>query len=145
MILGQAAPAAPFDRLMGIRDRFATGGSAGAFFLVLALLALAFLLLLLIAIVTRRRQRRKVYNPKALFHEVLRAVPLTVPQRELLQRIARDLRMPHPVMLLICRQVYLENANTWMSASRSANPAMRNRLDGIAHAVFEHAQAASEG
>jgi hypothetical protein len=121
---------------MGIRDRFATGGSTGGFLIIVGILALVFLLLVLIATVARRWRRRKVYNPKALFHEILHAVELTVPQRDLLRRIVRDLRMTHPAVLLISRQLYYENTNAWMAATRNVSERMRERLDDAARAVF---------
>jgi hypothetical protein len=71
-----------------------------------------------------------------LFLEVLRGVPLTVPQRDLLRRIARDLPLAHPTVLLLSPAIYHETANTWMSATRSATPETRARLDGLAEALF---------
>jgi len=136
-LIAQAAP--PLERIMGIRDRFATGGSAQGFFTVLLLIIIAFLTLLLLAMVARRLRHRRVYNPKSLFLEVLREVPLTIPQRDLVRRMARELRLEHPTVLLLSPQVYNEYANAWMSTSRNANIATRERIDVIARVLYEEA------
>lgn len=126
----------PYERFMAIKERFSTGGSAGKFFLVIGLLLLAVATLALLATLARRWRARKIYNPRRLFLEVLRSVPLTVPQRDLLRRIARDLRLPHPTVLLLSPHIFTVHANAWMSASRNATPSMRTRLDGLQRAIY---------
>lgn len=131
----------PLDRLMAIRDRFATGGSTGRFAAVLAAIAALFLVMVLIAWLIQRRRQKRVYNPKALFQDVLRQLPLTVPQRDLLRRLARDLRLEHPTVLLLSPQLFLESANAWMELARRANPATRAQLDDLARAIFAESTA----
>jgi len=126
----------PYERFMAVKDRFSTGGSTGKFVFVVGLLLLMVLLLALISTLLRRWQKRKVYNPKRLFLDVLRTTPLTVPQRDLVRRIARDLRLPHPAILLLSPRIFTENANAWMSASRNANTHTRDKLSALATSIF---------
>ncbi|MCB9849825.1 MAG: hypothetical protein H6817_03895 [Phycisphaerales bacterium] len=78
-----------------------------------------------------------MYNPRSLFLDVLREIPLTVPQRDLLRHMARELRLEHPTVLLLSPRIYHEHANAWMSGSRNASLTMRDRIDTIAQVLYE--------
>jgi hypothetical protein len=136
MIPRTVDPAPPLERILGIRERFAGGGSTSAFVVVLLLIAATFLLLAVIAVIARRWRRRRVYSPRGLFLQSLRELALTVPQRELLRRIARELRLEHPTILLLSPTIFVEHANAWMSTTRNANLATRDRLSALARAIF---------
>ena len=131
--------AAPLERVHGIRDRFATGGSTTDVMQVLVLLAVGLLLLYLAAILWQHHRRRHINNPRRLFGEVLRQLPLSVAQRDLLRRIARELGLDHPAVLVLSPQVFHSYSNRWMSASCSANQVTRERLDELAQALFPRA------
>ena len=133
--------AAPLERVHGIRDRFATGGSTTDVMQVLVLLAVGLLVLYLAAVLWQHHRRRQINNPRRLFGEVLRQLPLSVAQRDLLRRIARELGLDHPAALVLSPQVFRSHANRWMSASHSANQVTRERLDGLAQALFPRADA----
>lgn len=137
MILAQSAPAAPIERIHGIRDRFSEGGSAEGFIIVILAIGALFVALYIVASVIRRMRRRQTNSPRMLFQEVLRQLPLTIPQRELLRRIARDLALEHPAIILLSPQIFREHANRWMAASRNANNATRDRLLTLSGALFD--------
>ncbi len=136
VIMAQVAPAAPLDRIHGIRDRFSTGGSTQGFILVLLAMAGLFVLLYALARMLRRLRRRQTDNPRKLFHEVIRHLPLTIPQRELLRRIARDLGLEHPTVILLSPQIFHTHANQWMAATRNANATTRERLTALAQTLY---------
>jgi len=133
IVLG-AAP--PMDRMQGIRDRFAGGGSASAFFEVLLLLAMGLFLLYLGTVLVQRYRQHRTNDPRRLFHEVLRCLPVNVPQRDLLRRMARELRLDHPTVLVLSPRLLRTHANRWMSAERRANETTRQRLDELSRALF---------
>ena len=133
--------AAPLERVHGIRDRFAAGGSTTDVMQVLVLLAVGLLLLYLATVLWQHRRRRQINNPRRLFCEVLRQLPLSVTQRDLLRRISRELGLDHPAVLVLSPQVFRSHANRWMSASRSVNQVTRQRLDELAQALFPRTDA----
>ena len=135
--------AAPLERVHGIRDRFATGGSTADVMQVLVLLAVGLLLLYLVTVVLQHYRRRQINNPRKLFGEVLCQLPLSVAQRDLLRRIARELGLDHPAVLVLSPQVFRSYSNRWMSASRSANQVTRQRLDELAQALFPREDAST--
>ena len=131
--------AAPLERVHGIRDRFAAGGSTADVMQVLVLLAVGLLVLYLVTALWQHHRRRQINNPRKLFGEVLRQLPLSVPQRDLLRRISRELGLDHPAVLVLSPQIFHSYSNHWMSASRSANPVTRERLDELVQALFPRA------
>ena len=135
-MLAQLNVAAPLDRIHGIRDRFSAGGSTEGFIVVLLSMAALFVLLYVLSRTLRRWRFRQTDNPRKLFHEVIRNLPLTIPQRELLRRMARDLGLDHPAVMLLSPQIFRTHANQWMAASRNANAATRDRLLTLSGSLF---------
>lgn len=132
--LGQSV--APPDRLLGIRDRFADGGTWGE--MVLAILGLAAFVAFLFVVfgVQRRVHRKEIDNPRKLFRTLITQLGLTVRQRDLLRRIAGDLRLEHPTILLLGPSIYWSHAEQW-TGRFSRNPtAAQAEFDQLARTLF---------
>ncbi len=125
-------------RMRGIQEHFHEGGgSLTADFLrivgvVLGGMALAYIIF---SVINRRRQQ-DTNSPHALFNEVVRQLPLSIPQRDLLRRIAAGLHLTHPTVLLLSPQIFNTYANRWMSSSRTANRLTRKRIDDVMNILF---------
>lgn len=124
------------DRIEGIKNRFAQGSTFAEIFLAVAVVMAVLLILWTILSGIQARQRRPVSNPGSLFRTIMRQLPLTVQQRNFLARIARDLRLEHPTVLLLSPQVFRNHANRWMSLTRNANTPTQQRIAQIASAMF---------
>lgn len=136
MTLAQTTPAPPLERLRGIRDHLAMDST----FLDLAIVLLVVATIVVVvfgslALIHRRRTRR-IRNPGRLFRELLRRLPLDGPQRDLLRRIARDLRLDQPAVLVLSPQVFRSHANRWMSLARRANRETERRVTRFAETLF---------
>ncbi|GJM26615.1 MAG: hypothetical protein DHS20C16_30300 [Phycisphaerae bacterium] len=127
---------APIDRLHGIRDRFATGGSVADFVLVITLILLALAALYGIMHWGMRRRRGAFFNPRKLFDKTLRSLSLRVDQRDLVRKIARDLRLQHPTVLLLSPQLLNLYGNQWMSATDNVTDSQRTQLDDLSTHLF---------
>ena len=128
--------ASPLDRLYGIRDRFAEGGSATS-----VLWVMGALLALLIALYTamryvQYRQRRQLNCPRRLLAELIAASGLSVRQRDMVNRIARHARLDHPATLLISRSIFDGLASQWLRDRAGDNEAQRRRVAELAQAIF---------
>ena len=138
MRLAQTDSGGWLDRYYGIRDGWSGQTSFGAVLWLVALLAGVLLLLYVVWLLHRWWRARQTYNPRALFNQVLRSLSrsLTVPQRDLLQRIGRELNLAHPTVLLLTRDLFITYTNRWMSATRRADLNTRQRLDQLAGVLF---------
>lgn len=128
--------APPLSRFFGIRDHFASGKGFADLMLAAVVIALGIVLLYGLLRLVQRRQRVFLRHPGKLFAEILKRIPVSPAQRELLRRIARDLRLEHPAILLLAPRVFRNQTNRWMSLTRSANPHTRQRLDFLAETLF---------
>jgi hypothetical protein len=132
--LGQVVPLP--DRLLGIRDRFADGGTWGDMVLTLSGLAAFVVFLFVVFGVQRRVHRKDIDNPRKLFRTLMTQLGLTVRQRDLLRRMAGDLRLEHPTILLLGPGAYWSYAEQWTSQF-ARNPTTTNaELDQLARALF---------
>jgi hypothetical protein len=141
LILAQVSTAAgesiaPIDRLHGIRDRFATGGSIADFVLAITLILVGLALLYGVMRWGAKRRSGVFYNPQKLFDKSLRTLGLRVDQRDLVRKIARDLRLEHPTVLLLSPQLLNLYANQWMSATKTATEAQREQIDTLSTHLF---------
>ncbi len=134
VVLAQMAP----SRMRGIQEHFSEGGAALTwdFLKIMGVVLAGAGTAYLIYATIQRRRRRELNNAKALFTEVVRQLPLSIPQRELLRRMAAGLHLSQPVVLLLSPRMFNTYANRWMSISRNANRSMRKRINSIAESVF---------
>jgi len=106
-----AVKPSPLD---AVRDHLDKGGSPYApLVLLLAVLAIAGVLLLLHRLEHRKEAKPQANDPKALFAAVLNKLGLSVVQRDLLRRIAFDLRLPHPTMMLLSPELFQNHVRQW--------------------------------
>ena len=109
---------------------------------VLLIIAVVIGVALLINRVQHRRSTGRLDNdPRKLFLTVTRQLPLTVIQRDLLYRIARDLSLDQPAVMLLGPHLFAEHARTWIDGQGSGGtvppPAqLLGFLDGVSHALF---------
>lgn len=141
MILAQISTTAsesiaPIDRLHGIRDRFATGGSIADFILAVTLILVGLALLYGVMRWGMRRRSGAIYSPKKMFDKALRTVNLRVEERDLVRKIARELRLQHPTVLLLSPQLLNLYGNQWMSATKNATESQREQIDKLSNHLF---------
>jgi hypothetical protein len=133
------------DRFLAIRDRFAGGGSTLNFLLAVVGIIAAVAVLRLMHLFVLRLRLRELNHPGKLFREVLVQLPLGVRQRDLLRRMARDMRLEHPVHLVLSPQLFQQLGNRWMVTTRRATPEVRRELNALAAALFAHGEDGSRG
>ena len=108
-----------------VRDQFQYGGSWISVFLVLLSLAA---LVILVGWLSRIQNKLQQGNesvprnsdPQRLYTHLLNNLGLSVPQRQLLESVARDLRLTHPTTLLISETLYDHCVEQWTRRAGSA-------------------------
>ncbi len=60
-------------------------------------------------------------DPEKLFRDLLKRLSLSSPQRQWLRRVAEELRLPHPAVLLFSPALFQHYTQTWR-ANRGAAP-----------------------
>lgn len=101
-----------------VRNQFQYGGSWTSVFLVLLSLAA---LVMLVGWLTRIQNRLQQgaenaprnSDPQRLYAHLLCNLGLSVPQRQLLESVARDLRLPHPTTLLVSATLFDQCVEQW--------------------------------
>jgi hypothetical protein len=126
----------PPDRLLGIRDRFADGGGWGDMALTLLGLAAFVAFLFVVFAIQRRIHRKEIDNPRKLFRTLMTQLGLTVRQRDLLRRMAGDLRLEHPTILLLGPGAYWSHAEQWRGQFARDPATIHAELDTLARALF---------
>ena len=128
-----------------VHDQFNKGAYWKGIVLVMAAI-LAFLLLLHFILYYQKR----VEHPKQerdehkLFSEVLRSLPLRVMQRNLLTRMARDLKMSSPLDMLLSPRLFTVASRRWLSATTTNTAKRAAELKEIAAALFPEVAAIRE-
>ena len=128
--------APPLDRLHGIRDHFAEGGSGSAVIWVLVITLSAILIAYLVTAIIGWRSRRRTNHPGHLFKELLFALPLTHQQQVLLRSVAADLRLDHPSIMLISPEAFRRHGQAWLGGLPKQPPDTSNEFQRIASALF---------
>jgi hypothetical protein len=108
-----------------VRNQFQYGGSWTSAFLVLLSLAALVLLVGWLSRIQERLQRKteiapQYSDPQRLYMHLLSNLGLSVPQRQLLESVARDLRLPHPTALLVSETLYDQCVEQWTRRAGSA-------------------------
>jgi hypothetical protein len=124
------------ERLIGIRDRFAEGGRWTEVAAVFLLLLSCTLVLSLISRRQHRSERPEPERPTRLFRQLLRQLGLTPREQRLLRRMAADLRLAQPTMILLSPKLFSEQAAAW---SKSHTNTPTDEIDAIARRLFSSA------
>ncbi|MDO8632674.1 MAG: hypothetical protein Q7R41_19500 [Phycisphaerales bacterium] len=101
-----------------VRNQFQYGGSWTSVFVVLLSLAALVVLVGWLSRIQNRSQQRtenapRNSDPQRLYAHLLSNLGLNVPQRQLLESVARDLRLPHPTTLLVSETLYDQCVEQW--------------------------------
>ncbi len=120
MIASLVAFAPLGERMEGIRGHFAGGGRWSGVIVVFAALAACLLVLAVVQHVRDTAKRREPDHPGRLFRTLLGGLALTARQRHILQRMATDLRLEHPAMVLLSPELFREQAAAWEKVARNA-------------------------
>jgi len=123
-----------WERLHALQERFARGGSWGGALLALAGLAVAIGLVVLLYLAQQKRRRGDVDNPGKLYRGLLAALELSVPQRDFLWHLARDLQLEHPTVLLLGRGIYQTHTQRWLAVHN--RPEDARRIEELAVKLF---------
>lgn len=125
MIVAQMLQTTPPERLEALHRQFSRGAGWDEFVLPLVgFVALVGLLAVLFQL-QKRRQQVDVDNPRKLYRRLVHRLGLSAAQRDLLYRMASDLHLPNPSVLLLERRVFENQARRW----REKKPATRRGDD----------------
>ena len=98
-MIGERLAQAPWE---AVRDYLQRGGSPStALYVMLAVFGLAALAYIVHRLQESRKRKPATNDPKGLFHRVLHELGLNVVERDLLRRMAFDLRLPNPTAMLL--------------------------------------------
>ena len=123
------------DLFDSLRQRFAAGGDWTD--AVVVLLAFGVLFSLLLAGHTLHRRRRgEQCRPKQLFRRLLLRLDLSVPQRDLLRRLATDRRLDNPAVLLLSRGIFESHASQWADGALGRSEETARRLQELTIKLF---------
>lgn len=124
------------DRMAGIRDHFVEGSPWGELIAVVLGLVACLLLLALGYHVHHTVRRREHDHPGRLFGALVAGLGLTAAQRQVLRRMAHDLRLEHPAVLLLSPRLWRDHTARWAQAHPHA---ASGDLAGIERILFEAA------
>ena len=133
------------ERLFAIRDRLADGGMASEAALTFLGLAGGLLLLYFVLCLRRRGRRREMDDSQGLFHSLLSDLGLTVRQRDLMRRIARDRQLKEPAVLLVAPALYWTYATQWLESATGRTDAIHAQLESLAAVLFPQSPSHHDG
>ncbi|MFQ5492307.1 MAG: hypothetical protein ACE5GE_16475, partial [Phycisphaerae bacterium] len=124
------------ERLDAIQQHFQRQG-AGWEVLLAVLVAVGIVLLaILFQAIQEGRRRTDVHRPAKLFRRLLPKLGLTVPQRDLLRRMAADLRLDNATVLLLSRRIFDRQVRRWLERVPHPIPDADARLAQLAEALY---------
>ena len=107
-----------------VREHFVQGGSAGTVLLITIGLCGAVWLAYFLS--TRTHQAGAgdfCADAHKLFRDLMRRLNLAAPQRSWLRRVANDLQLDHPAVILLSRDIFDECVGRWREKNAEASPA----------------------
>lgn len=115
--------------------------------ILLVIAAIIAVVLLINRVQQRRSAGRLDDDPAKLFRTVIRRLPLTVFQRDLLHRMARDLSLDQPAVMLLGPHLFAEQVRVWIDGQGQTDPEppggsvpppsqLQGYLDGLSIALF---------
>jgi hypothetical protein len=123
------------ERYQSMRERFVQGGEPTE--LALVLLALAGLFALLLGLQAFRRRRQQEPNrPAKLFSRLISGLQLTVAERDLIRRIARDSRLENPAVLFVSRAIYEAHGERWLQEQKADGRRLTDQLERLGNRLF---------
>lgn len=129
-----------------VHEEFQEGGTIGELFWPVVVLAVALAGLVLFQRLQQRFSGKKVVqNPRRLFRVVTSRLRLGVLQRDLLYRIARELKLEHPAILFLSPAMFAEYTREWLEGVQSHRPGggaraqdakLPESINDLSHAIF---------
>ncbi len=126
----------PLERLEAIQQHLNRGGSGRGLLLALLGLLLLGVVVVLLHWIQRRAQPHDIDSPARLFRQLVRRLGLSPPQRTLLRRMARDLQLPHPTVLLLGRRLFDLHSHRWLGYGDPAHADRHQHVADLASALF---------
>jgi len=123
--------------LKAIQDQFRQGGTLGS--VVLTVLGFVAVLAIVFAIdraMRRARERPEPKRARRLFRDLMVRLQLSVPDCELLRRMADELQLAQPVVLLLCPELFAELSRRWRERAPSRSADAEARLAALAGRLF---------
>lgn len=118
-------------RLRWVRDSFREGGSLLTVLLVLATITAA---VLLVYWLSRRQEkaanRDRSGDPYRLFRTLMVKLDLSRESQDMLLRMARDLRLVHPTIVLLSDRIFDEQVSLWGKGKSGPSGTKGGRVDG---------------
>ncbi len=141
------APLLQTNAWQAVHEEFQRGGRFWEMFWVLFAIAAGLAALALYQRIQQNRSSGQVLDhPGKLFRVVIARLRLGVLQRDLLRRMARELQLVHPTVLLLSPEIFHEHSQQWLNGihfdpeqgSSDDHRAARQRdsLDDLCHAIF---------
>ena len=95
----------------------------------------------------KRRTAAEVSRPRTLFRRVLRKLPLGRGQRAIARRMARDLHLPNPTILVLSAELFDRHAARWMGSMSSKRRKVleSSAFSGLPAALFGSGYQAHQG
>ena len=84
----------------------------------------------------KRRQQMDVDNPRKLYRRLVQRLGLSAAQRDLLYRMASDLHLPNPSVLILGRRVFDNQAQRWREKKRAARRGDDQHIEELADKLF---------
>lgn len=130
------------ERLEAMRHGFAhktdPGTNIWMGIIVVAVVGLLVILILLLANRAQQdRQTGKAKSPQFLFKDVLRRLKLGFKDRALLRRIANDLRLENPAVMLLTPQIFAETIHVYLARKPGSAKTDMTRLTAICRRLFD--------
>jgi hypothetical protein len=104
------------ERLEAIQRYLNREGTGTGFVLTLFGFAVFAAVLLVVYELQKRSRNGDVDRPGRLFRRLVRGLGLSVPQRDLVLRIGRDLGLENPTVILLGRSIFEAHAREWLTA-----------------------------
>jgi hypothetical protein len=121
-----------------VHERFARGGSVSHFLIVLGLLLAGMIALIAVNRWQKSREDEVAEDsPKKLYRDLLRELGVGVVRRDIMLRMARELRVDHPATLLMGPRVFRNHARKWLRNRDNASDDNAEReLNGLCQDLF---------
>lgn len=131
-----AQPTQNLGRMDAIQQHFQRTGT-GTEVLLGVLVAVGIVLFAVLAqSIQKRRSKHNVDHPAKLFRRLLYKLDLTVPQRDIIRRMALDLRLENATVLLLSRRVFERYARRWLTKVGSSTSNVDHRLADLTRALY---------
>jgi hypothetical protein len=136
MTVAQLLQTTPPQRLEALQERFSRGGSWEELILPLAGFATLSVVLVVFYSLQRRRQRVDIDHPQKLYRRLVQRLGLSAQQRDLLYRMASDLGLENPSVLLLGRRIFEAQARRWRETCPAGRRGDDRRFEVLASKLF---------